>query len=261
MSDLDPREKARRIVALFRSRTPTAVLPPALYPADMKEAEAIRAAFQDIEEKEGRGPIAGYKIGLTTPVMQKLCGVDEPCYGAIFAGEVHRGRAEVPAARHCRLGVESEIAFRLGADLPDGGDREALVGAVDAAMAAIELIEDLGADYRRLDARAMVAGNVWNAGIVLGPPVRDWRALDLARATAQLVINGREIGAGRGGDVMGSPLNALAWLADALAAAGAPLCRGMIVMTGSMVPIHYPRPGDHVRVAVSGLGAAELTVL
>ncbi|HJU17735.1 MAG TPA: fumarylacetoacetate hydrolase family protein [Stellaceae bacterium] len=260
MSDLDPREKARPIVELFRSRAPTPVLPAALYPADLAEAYRIRAAFQDIEEQEGRGPVAGYKIGLTTPVMQQLCGVGEPCYGAIFAREVHHLRAALPAAHYCRLGVETEIALRLGAGLPQGGDREAVAAAVDAAMAAIELIEDLGADYRRLDARAMVAGNVWNAGIVLGPPVLEWRALDLSRATARLSINGREIGAGSGGDVMGSPLHALAWLADALAAAGAPLRRGMIVMTGSMVPIHYPRPGDHVRVAVSGLGAAELTV-
>ena len=43
-------------------------------------------------------------------------------------------------------------------------------------MAAIELIEDLRYDYQRLDAAAMVAGNVWNAGVVLGAPVTDWRA-------------------------------------------------------------------------------------
>jgi 2-keto-4-pentenoate hydratase len=41
----------------------------------------------------------------------------------------------------------------------------------------------------------MVAGNVWNAGAVVGTPVTEWRALDLARATARLAINGREIGA------------------------------------------------------------------
>ena len=127
-------------------------------------------------------------------------------------------------------------------------------------MAAIELIEDLRFDYRRLDAAALVAGNVWNAGAVVGAPVWEWRGFDLARATARLSINGREIGSGTGGEVMGHPLNALAWLADKLAAAGAPLQRGMIVLTGSMVPVQYPAPGDRVLVEVSGLGAAELTV-
>ncbi|MGH7056147.1 MAG: 2-keto-4-pentenoate hydratase [Stellaceae bacterium] len=258
MSEPDPRGKARPLVELFRHRTPTPVLPEALYPKSLAEAYQVRAAFQEIEEQEGRGAVAGWKIGLTTPVMQKLCGVNEPCYGAIFAREVHRGRAELRAADYCRLGVESEIAFRLGADLPQGGDRDEIAAAVEAAMAAIELIEDLGADYQRLDARAMVAGNVWNAGVVLGDPVAAWRQSDPAQAQARLLLNGREIGSGRGGDVMGDPLNALAWLAAALAAAGTPLRRGMIVMTGSMVPIHHPHPGDHLRVEVSGLGAAEL---
>src|SRR5260370_41046368 len=93
MGILDPRQKAERIVDLFRSRRPTNILPAELYPASLEEAYAIRRAFQEIEEETGRGVTAGYKIGLTTPVMQKLCGIDEPCYGAIFTREVHHRRA------------------------------------------------------------------------------------------------------------------------------------------------------------------------
>jgi 2-keto-4-pentenoate hydratase len=103
----------------------------------------------------------------------------------------------------------------------------------------------------------MVAGNVWNAGCVLAAPVTDWRKLDLAAATYRLTINGREIGVGEGTDVMGNPLNALSWLADKLAADGRPLRRGMVVMTGSTVPIQFPQPGDRAMVEVSGLGRAE----
>ena len=192
--------------------------------------------------------------------MQSLCGIGEPCYGAIFAREVYHRRAELAAADHCRLGVETEIAFRLGEELSHGADIGSIGAAVESCMAAIELIEDLNYDYKRLDAAAMVAGNVWNAGVVLGTPVTGWRSRDLARATARLSINGREIGNGRGADVLGNPLNALAWLADKLAAAGTPLRRGMIVMTGSMVPIQYPASGDQVIVEVSGLGSAELVL-
>ena len=260
MATFDPREKARCIVELFRRRQPIAILPADLYPANLDEAYAIRRAFQEVEETDGRGAVAGYKIGLTTPVMQKLCGVGEPCYGAIFAREVHHRRAELAAADYCRLGVETEIAFRMGEDLPQGGDPGKIAATVESCMAAIELIEDLGYDYQRLDASAMVAGNVWNAGVVLGTPVTDRQSRDLAEATARLTINGCEIGSGSSGDVMGHPLNALAWLARKLATAGTPLRDGMIVMTGSMVPIHYPAAGDRVVVEVSGLGSAEMVL-
>jgi 2-keto-4-pentenoate hydratase len=257
---LDPRQKAERIVELFRSRRPTAILPAEVYPASLEEAYAIRRRFQEIEEVTGRGAVAGYKIGLTTPVMQQLCGIAEPCYGAIFAREVHDRRAELRNSDYCRLGVETEIVLRLGEDVPQGGDAERIAAAVESAAAAIELIEDLCYDYRHLDAVAMVAGNVWSAGAVLGVPVTEWRALDLARVRARLSINGREIGSGVGSDVMGHPLNALAWLAGKLADAGTPLRRGMIVMTGSMVPIQHPLAGDRVLVEVSELGAAELVL-
>ena len=149
-------------------------------PADLDEAYRVRAEFEAIEIQRGRGAVAGYKIGLTTPIMQNLCGVDEPCYGAIFATEVHHRRAELATSDYCRLGIETEIAVRLGEDLPQGGDVERVGKAVESVMAAIELLEDLRHDYKRLTAAAMVAGNVWNAGIVLGEPVTDWRRLDLA---------------------------------------------------------------------------------
>ena len=254
---MEIRDKAERIAALFRERRQINILPAELMPADLDEAYRVRAAFEEIEITR-RGEVVGYKIGLTTPIMQKFCGVDEPCYGAIFAKEVHLGRVELPVRNYCRLGIETEIAVRLGEDLPRGGSADRVAGSVDSCTAAIEILEDLRHDYKRLSAAAMVAGNVWNAGIVLGEPVADWRRLDLTALSAQLTINGREIGRGRGSDVLGNPLNALAWLADKLAGAGTPLKRGMIVMTGSMVPIQFLAAGDHAIVGVEGLGTAEL---
>jgi len=254
---LDVNEKAERIATLFRDGRQIDILPPELMPASLDEAYAIRGEFERIEISRGRGEVVGYKIGLTTPIMQQLCGVDEPCYGAIFASELHHGRAELATRNYCRLGIETEIAVRLGEDLPQGGDHARVADAVESCM-AIEVLEDLRHDYKRLSAAAMVAGNVWNAGAVVGAPVTDWRRLDLAEAAARLTINGREIGHGKGGDVMGNPLNALAWLANKLAADGAPLRRGMVVLTGSMVPIQFPQPGDRALVEVTGLGTAEL---
>jgi len=164
---LDPRQKAERISAIFRARQPIDILPAELIPADLNEAYRVRAAYETIESAAGRGAVAGYKIGLTTPIMQKLCGLDEPCFGAIFANEVHHHRAELSVGACCRLGVETEIAVRLGEDLPQGGGRARAEAAVESCMAAIELLEDLRHDYKRLSAAAMVAGNVWNAGSCL----------------------------------------------------------------------------------------------
>ncbi len=257
---LDPRQAAERIAGIFRARRSIDALPDALIPGTLDEAYQVREAYEVIEVPR-RGRVVGYKIGLTTPIMQQLCGVDEPCYGAMFQSEIRQSPAEVRVADYCRVGIETEVAMRLGADLPEGGGRARIEAAVESCMAAIEVLEDLRHDYKRLSARSMVAGNVWNAGCVLAAPVTDWRQLDLAAVTYRLAINGREIGAGTGADVMGNPLNALSWLADRLAADGRPLRRGMVVMTGSTVPIQFPQPGDRAVVEVSGLGRAELVAV
>src|SRR5262245_58902949 len=133
MRHRDPRPKAERIFELFRSRRPTEILPAEVYPASLEEAYQIRRCFQEIEEATGRGAIAGYKIGLTTPVMQQLCGIAEPCYGAIFAREVHDRRAELRAGDYCRLGVETEIVLRLGEDISQGDDPGPVATAVESA--------------------------------------------------------------------------------------------------------------------------------
>ena len=75
-----------------------------------------------------------------------------------------------------------------------------------------------------------------------------------------MVINGRQAGEGKGGDVMGHPLEALAWLANTLAARGKSLSQGMFVMTGSIVSTKFLNAGDNATVSIDGLGEARLTV-
>jgi 2-keto-4-pentenoate hydratase len=257
---LDPHLKAERIATLFRRRRHIDVLPRELYPGDIGEAYAVQAAFQSVEVARGRGTLAGYKVALTTRVTQELCGTCEPCYGGIFDSQVYRGAVELHAAEYLRLGVGAEIAVRIGEDLPTGGDLGRVGAAVESCMAAIELTEDLGYDLKQLDALALVAGNAWNAGIVLGMPVYDWHRLNLAECTARITINGTEIGVGTGADALGHPLNALSWVANKLADQGTPLLRGQVVMTGSLVPVKYPSIGDRVVAEVDGLGDAGLVV-
>lgn len=227
----------------------------------LEDAYRIQEKLQDLFIADGAGAIAGYKVALTSAAMQAFVGVDRPLAGAIFASRIHATLATLDLDAFQRLGIECEIAVRLATDLPGrtgGHDAESVAPAVGAVMPAFELIEDRDADYDTIDAFSLVADNCWNAGIVTGPAREDWRALDLLAARGLLRVNNRSVGEGVGADALGSPLAALAWLADLCAAQDRPLQRGMIVMTGSIVKTYFPAPGERLDFSVEGLGQVEL---
>ena len=126
----------------------------------------------------------------------------------------------------------------------------------------MELADDRDADYKQLAKHPLdlVADNSWNEGAVLGAPVRDWHAIDLAAVHGVASIHGIKVGEGRGADCMGHPLDALSWLADHLASVGRGLLRGDVVITGSIITSKFVKAGDAVRFEVERLGSGELQV-
>ena len=108
----------------------------------------------------------------------------------------------------------------------------------------------------------MAAGDFFNAGCVLGPPVPRFDPLDLDAVTGRMTVNGAAAGEGQGRDILGHPLEALAWLANLKARGdgdpGEGLAAGETVMLGSVVETKWLARGDEVEVEVDGLGAARV---
>ncbi len=157
-------------------------LPNELRPTSIAEAYAAQEVYYRLAESV-YGPVAGAKIATTTKVMQKLMGITHPCGGAIFARTIRTSPARLRTADFVNLRVESEIALKLGADLPALGapwTRDAVVPAVASAMPAFELIEDRHADYNTTDASSLIVENCWNGGVVLGDPPSPFRSETLS---------------------------------------------------------------------------------
>ena len=256
----DRHDRAAAAIAAARlAHRPIEPLPDAIRPVDLAAAHAVQDALHARLGAAGMGARVGYKIGCTTAVMQERLGITHPCDGGILAANVHRGPAELRHGDHIRVGVECEIAVLLGADLaPEDAPfgQASVADAVEACMAAIEIVDSRYADFHTLGVETLIADDFFGAGCVLDDPVTDWRDLDLAAVEAWTLIDGVETGRGRGADVMGHPLAALAWLANDLAGRGRGLKRGEFVLTGSMVAAEYPEPGQTAEVVVDGLGTA-----
>lgn len=209
----------------------------------------------------GTPRVAGYKIGLTTPRMQAMCGIDEPIVGVVLAQRLQTAPARVAAGAYVRLGVESEIALRIARPFPAGEiAAEQALDYVDGVCAAFELVDDSGADYARLAAAPLVADNAWNAGLVLGPAQAPGGPGSLKGLKGVLRRDGEVVDEGTSSDVLGDPANALAWVVRHLARRGQALQAGQWVSTGSIVPTKFVAPGQTWRFEVEGLAPVEAAV-
>jgi 2-keto-4-pentenoate hydratase len=222
------------------------------------DAYGVQQEYVRLRQRDRPSGVAGYKIGMTSPAMQAMCGIDSPVYGSIFADTLYPSGTELSLSRFQHLGIEFEIAVRLGRDLATDRDLglAEIAAAVDAICPAFELVEDRSADYGALNAVSLVADNSWSAGAVLG----DWQPLlgGLSERRGRVRLDGVEIDAGRVGDALDDPLATVAWLARQLRLRGRNLAGGELVMTGSIVRTRFPAPGQTWEYDVDGLGSVRL---
>jgi 2-keto-4-pentenoate hydratase len=232
-------------------------LPPESRPQSVHEGYLAQGITQPLLENSGFGRQGGWKIGCTTLVMQEYLGIGDPTAGAMFHSSMwnhdHRFLLSPPNL----LGVECELAVRLGRDLI-ADDREysveEMVDAIAAVMASIEVVEDRYVDYRSLDTPTLVADGFFHYGCVLGAQNETFDPRMLRDVTASMSINGSLAGEGIGADILGEPLLVLAWLAKHCAVYGTPLRAGDIVTLGSLVQTQWVSPGDLVEVHNEMLG-------
>ncbi len=257
-------DAAHSLFTEYLGGQPFTALPGPWNIAAIEEAYVVQKEYLKLLARV-QGEVTGYKLAYTTAAMQEQAGWTEPCSAALMATTIYQSPATLKANDYQRLGFECEVAVRLAADLPASGapyTRETVAEAVGEVMAAFEVIDmrlprGVHGLVRTLTS---VATNISNAGAILGPPVSDWRSLDLAAARGVAAVNGEEAGYGYGSDVMGHPFEPLAWLANKMAADGESLPAGTVVITGSIVPPTFLAAGDHAVVSIDGLGEATLTV-
>jgi 2-keto-4-pentenoate hydratase len=252
---------AEIIAASRRGRIPLAPLAPEIAPRNEAEGYLIQDALHGLLAADF-GDRVGYKIGCTSPVMQQYLDIPHPCGGGVFARGVHHSGAVLNAKDFVRVGVECEIAVRLARDLAASEapfTAEWVGEAIEAYLPAIEIVDDRYVKWETLGAPTLVADDFFAAGCVLGGAIARPAAPDLLHVIGRAIINGVEVGQGSGADVLDHPHNALAWLANHLAAAGKTLRAGEIVLTGSLVKTVWLNAGDRVTMDLSGLGEVSVT--
>ncbi len=218
-----------------------------------EQAYAIQDALRAELERKGE-QIMGWKVGVTSQAAREAMGVEHPIAGFLLRSGQYASGAEVPLDRFANLGVEVEVAFRMRTKLMGPGVTADSAGlAVEGAFAALELPDFLFSSKPR--AADFVADGVHANAIVLGSPLTPIRTLDLALEGVVYEHNGKIVATNTAAEVMGTPLNSLAWLANHLGSRGLSLKPGDVVMSGSICKLLRPKAGDTIRAKFTRLGS------
>jgi len=107
---MDASEKAARLLTAARLEgRKIGALPADCRPADEAAAYSAQAAAHDLLTAAGKGARIGWKIGCTTPVMQRFLDIHNPCAGGMFERSRYRGHADLRHADFIKGAVECEI--------------------------------------------------------------------------------------------------------------------------------------------------------
>ncbi len=167
-------EAARLISSARRNRAPLRALSADVAPPDEAEGYRTQRAVHDLLLPHC-GTIVGFKIGCTSAVMQQYLDIPHPCSGGVFASGVHDSGVSLRAADYVRVGVECEIAVRLGRDLASSQapfTADHVARAIEAYLPAIEIVDDRYIDWQTLGAPTLIADDFFAAAACSGNPSR-----------------------------------------------------------------------------------------
>jgi 2-keto-4-pentenoate hydratase len=245
---------------------------PGANPEGLNEADGActRAKLNALLAKR-YGAVVGYKAGLTNPAVQKRFNYDKPVWGVLYEGMLLGNGAVVEAGFGARPLYEADMLVRVKSGAINQAKTPAeVLDAIDQVIPFIELPDLMVQAPPKLNGPAVGAINVGARMGVMGQPIEipRYRAeryalLDALRDMTVILADGHgaELARGKGSDILGHPLNAVVWLAEALAKDGRAMKPGDLISLGSFSPLLPPKAGAGASATYFGLpGATPVSV-
>ena len=242
---------------LFRAlRQRETVLPLTDRTPELTQDEAYQISLGILKRREADGEkVIGKKIGATSRAVQDMLKVNQPDFGFLTDRMQCRASAPIPISRELiQPRAEGEIAFVLKRDLQGPGVTNADVLAATAGVkVCFEIVDSRVRDWK-IKIQDTIADNASCGLFIAADELVDPHSVDLVTCGMALWKNGELVATGAGAAALGSPVNCVTWLANALGRHGVGLRTGDIILSGSLVPLIPIKAGDEMELRVGGIG-------
>ena len=223
------------------------MLPTVLVPVDEAHAYAVQHRIS-----AGLGAIGGWKVGSPGPGAPCTCA-PLPLTG-VMPSPAQMG------PQFTLRGVEAEISFRLGADLPPRDEpygRAEIIAAISYCLPAIEVLESRFTHPDALDKMTLLADSLTHGAFVYGAPAADWQGIDFANETVDVFVNGAKLKSAKANPA-GDMIRLIQFLADTGARWAGGLRAGQYVTCGSWTGKDIVPAGAQVQIQFAHAGSASV---
>ncbi|NEU32147.1 2-keto-4-pentenoate hydratase [bacterium LRH843] len=228
--------------------------------ASISVDEAYQVQLEYVRNKVENGAVvAGKKIGLTSKAMQEMLGVNEPDYGHIFHDMTFKNGDSIPLNKFIQPKIEFEIGFVLKKDLTGPNVTELdVLDATDYIVPTIEVIDSRIKNWK-IKLEDTVADNGSFGAAIKGDKRMALRDIDIANVVMNVYKNNKKIDSATGAAVMGNPVRAVVWLANALSRYGISLNEGELILSGSLSKAITIDEGDTFTAEFSQIGSVSIS--
>ena len=248
----NPAERLREISrTLVEARTKAGSLQgfPGALPSDLDEAYRVQA----ISRETWPDTVIGWKVGGIPPHHREALGADF-LSGPIFARRFYRaqsgGLVKMPVFADGFAAIEPEFILRIA---DDPANERVFIGA-EIASSPIVAINDVGP-------LAVVCDFGNNNGVLVGPEITDWRAMDNECVSVVTEIDGEMIAQKDVHDLPAAVMRARDFLTGLAARQGFSLPEGTLVSTGAITGVHDAKCGAKSRLHFGKWGTLDLELV
>jgi 2-oxo-hept-3-ene-1,7-dioate hydratase len=252
---------AQTLLEALNRRTPLQVSDYAHAVADLDSAYRVQHRLTQLKGE----PVAGYKVSLTSEQTQHMFDATEPLYGAQVASRVRAAPLTLHPADVMAPLVEVELNFRVLNPLGAEATVESVFESTTVA-AGLEVPDSRFADWFPDLPKELVGSDAAVGGYLVygqeAPTATAFSAPDeLSEVHAVLTHDGEHVREGGSSEVLGNPLNAVVWLAQALDRHGLGGLRpGQRVSSGTFVLPPALTAGTWTASYDHGLGDVSVTL-
>lgn len=246
---------ARSFFDAFHTKRHTSDLSFPITSISLEEAYAVQNAVTELRIESGETAV-GYKVGCTSPAIQRQFGLSEPIVGTLFGSHIHSAAQtrEVFWNDYVRCAIEPEVVLRIGKDLEgeNVSDKE-MIDSIETVSAGLEL-HHFHFWFGSASSQELICSNGIHAGLIVGEERVSPAHLTYRKESFEVRKNGNLVAQALASEIMGGPLHSLRWLICSLNEKQQRLKAGSLVIPGSPVELIPIESESEITVRIESVG-------